>query len=85
MTNIKAVIQKDLSGKQIAKFNSISDASRATGIDPGNISAAIHEGRHTAGNFIWEELNSVKICQSCGKEATDRLLVCLNCFKKIKK
>lgn len=52
----KCVKQIDNDGNVIARFRSISDASRKTGISRGNISSVLNGGkyRHNAGNYKWE-------------------------------
>lgn len=50
------VIQYDLFGKEIARYESYMDAQRKTGIRSGNVSNCCRGERHTAGGFIWRDL-----------------------------
>lgn len=50
------VIQFDLNGNELQRFDSYMDAQRATGIRSGNISLCCQGKRHTAGGFIWRDL-----------------------------
>lgn len=50
----RAVIQYDLNGKPLAKWDAISDAAKATGVNPSNIAQCCRGNRRTAGKFIWE-------------------------------
>lgn len=50
----KPVIQMDANGKIIARFESMHDAERCTGISSGNISAAARGAQIMAGGFRWE-------------------------------
>ena len=54
--NCQKVVQLDLMGNKIAEYNSISDASRATGINSSNIGrCCTGDGYHkTAGGYKWE-------------------------------
>lgn len=52
-TLAKPVLQFDLSGKLVAEYQAISDASRGTGINLSNIAQCCMGKRHTAGKFIW--------------------------------
>lgn len=50
----KAVLQFDRNGKFIAAWDAVSDASRATGINAGNIVQCCKGNKYkTVGNFIW--------------------------------
>ena len=50
----KQVAQKNLNGDILKYYNSLSNASRETGISLGNISSCCNGRCHTAGGFIWE-------------------------------
>lgn len=50
----KTVLQKDFNGNILQQYDSMSDASRKTGINLGNISSCCNGRVHTAGGFIWE-------------------------------
>ena len=50
----KSVLQKDLNGNIIKKYDSLSSASRETGVNLGNTSSCCHGRVSTAGGFIWE-------------------------------
>ena len=43
-----------INGDNITEYQSISDASRITGISTGNISACCNGRRKTAGGYIWK-------------------------------
>lgn len=47
------IVQLDLNQKFIYAFNTIQDASNATGINPCNISACLRDGRNYAGGYYW--------------------------------
>ena len=49
-----ATVQLTKKGKYVAKYHSISEASRTTGIPKSNISRCIKKERQTAGGFKWE-------------------------------
>ena len=49
----KAVLQKDINGNILNKYNSLSSASRKTGINLGNISSCCNNRVRTAGGFVW--------------------------------
>lgn len=49
----KAIIQIDKEGHEVARFNSIDEASRKTGILSSCISAVLHQKRKTTGGFKW--------------------------------
>ena len=48
-----AVIQYTPKGRRIRKYNSISDAQRATGVNTGSISKVVRGICKTAGGFRW--------------------------------
>ena len=50
----KQVVQKNLNGEILKYYDSVSNASRETGINLGNISSCCNGHYHTAGGFIWE-------------------------------
>lgn len=56
----KPVIQYSLSGKKLAEFDSLSDASRRLSINPGNIYNVLNGRQKTAGGFKWKfkDINS---------------------------
>lgn len=56
----KKVIQYNLNGNFIKEYNSISDASRATGIPTGNISKNCKGGLKTAGKYIWKYKDNIE-------------------------
>lgn len=49
-----SVIQYDKMGKLIAKFKSVSEASRKTGLYASNIFACIGGRLKTTGGFVWK-------------------------------
>ena len=53
MRNTIAVIQFTPRGRRIRKYNSMSDAERATGVNSGSISKAVRGITKTAGGFTW--------------------------------
>lgn len=57
-THCKSVIQKDKFGNTIKEFNSVIEASMATGIQKTNISSCCRKRNKTAGGFIWEYKSS---------------------------
>ena len=54
--NRKAVIQMDLNGNTIRKWDSIKDAAKAVGIPDTNIKGCCkrQKYRHTAGGYTWK-------------------------------
>ena len=50
----KLVVQKNLNGDIVKYYDSLSNASRSTGINLGNISSCCNGRYHSAGGFIWE-------------------------------
>ena len=50
----KEVLQKDVDGNVLNIYDSLSNASRITGISLGNISSCCNKRVKTAGGFIWE-------------------------------
>ena len=50
----KAVVQRDFDGNFIAEFKSLSDASKATGIDKALISKSCKRINRTAGGYVWD-------------------------------
>lgn len=53
----KAVIQYDLQGQYIQQFNSLTEASKITGISLQSISLACLGKQKTAGKYIWKFLD----------------------------
>jgi hypothetical protein len=51
--NTIAVIQLTPRGRRIRKYNSMSDAERATGVNTGSISKVVRGIMKTAGGFVW--------------------------------
>ena len=51
--NTVAVIQFTPRGRRIRKYNSMSDAMRATGVNTGSISKVVRGICQTAGGFRW--------------------------------
>lgn len=51
--NTIAVVQLTPRGRRIRKYNSMSDAERATGVNTGSISKAVRGIMKTAGGFVW--------------------------------
>jgi len=49
-----SVTQTDLNGVVIASYDSIVQASNETNIAISNISLAVNDKRHTAGDYRWE-------------------------------
>ena len=52
-TKVCKVIQLTLSGDFVKKWNSMSDAARALGLDPSRISACCRGKRNKHGNYKW--------------------------------
>ena len=50
------VLQIDLEGNTIAKYKSLTEASRKTGINLTSISNVCNGKRNTAGGYIWRKL-----------------------------
>lgn len=50
---LKKVLQLDLMGTLVCKYNSLSDASVATGVDKGSISKCCHGSAMSAGGWRW--------------------------------
>ena len=50
----KKVIQYDLEGELVKVFDSISDASKASGVNKSSIAKCCRGERKKAGNFIWK-------------------------------
>ena len=53
----KSVLQKNLDGSIVMQYSSLSNASRCTGINLGNISSCCNGRIATAGGFMWEFSN----------------------------
>jgi hypothetical protein len=51
--NTIAVVQLTPRGRRIKKYNSMSDAERATGVNTGSISKVVRGIMKTAGGFVW--------------------------------
>ena len=51
------VIQYSLSGEELARFSSYSEAEKNTGVDHGGISACCRGKQKTAGGFIWKKIS----------------------------
>ena len=51
--NTIAVVQLTPKGRRIRKYNSMSDAERATGVNTGSISKVVRGIMKTAGGFVW--------------------------------
>ena len=51
-----AVIQYSLSGEEINRYTSYSQAEKETGIDHSGISACCRGKQKTAGGFVWKKL-----------------------------
>ena len=52
------IIQTDGLGMiTLNKFDSVADASKATGVNPSSIRKVIVRERTSAGTFIWERVN----------------------------
>jgi hypothetical protein len=54
----KSVIQYNLRGKRIARFDSAVAAAKSTGIGDASISNALNGRYKTAGGFIWKRENT---------------------------
>lgn len=54
MSRKKAVLQKDIDGNILNTYSSLSNASRITGVNLGNISSCCNGRIFTAGGFVWE-------------------------------
>lgn len=50
----KQVVQKSLNGDVLRYYDSMSNASRVTGVNLGSISSCCNKRFRTAGGFIWE-------------------------------
>lgn len=57
----KKVRQYDKNKKLIAEYNSLSEASRATGIRNNNIGHVINGRALTAGGYIWKEVKETEL------------------------
>lgn len=57
--NEKPVMQLDLSGNEITRFDSITQASKATGIILTNIAKVCRGKRNTAGGYKWKFTSKV--------------------------
>lgn len=53
-----AVLQFTMDGNFVGEFESISEASRQTGVGMGNIANACYEDRYSAGGFVWKHKNN---------------------------
>lgn len=53
------VVQESVAGKIIAFYDSVSKASRVTGVSRGMISHCIHHRARTAGGYVWEKYRKV--------------------------
>ena len=51
---IKNIIQKDINGRIIAKFNSVKEAAEKTGVPMQSIRNVLHRGVRWRRDFIWE-------------------------------
>jgi len=55
------IIQTDGLGMiTLNEFDSVADASKATGVNPSSIRKVILGERETAGTFIWEKVDVVE-------------------------
>lgn len=59
--------QYTLEGVFIAQYESYTQAQKQTGIRSGNISLAARGKRHTAGGFIWKDIESSTTIESINK------------------
>ena len=50
------VVQSSEDGTILNYYNSINEAGRATGINPGNICACCKNRQRTAGGFLWKTI-----------------------------
>jgi hypothetical protein len=68
-THPRKVIQKDMEGKILNKFNSLIVAGEAIGFSPSAISKAVLKINNTAGGFIWdyEDTHTITLDKSKGK------------------
>lgn len=55
--DLTCIVQLDLDGNYLNKFDSIASAERKTGINKYNISAALNRGRNYSGGFYWVKYN----------------------------
>ena len=55
------VVQLTITGEFVKEYVSISDASRETKINRGNISSAVSGKNKTAGNYIWVRSDEYKV------------------------
>lgn len=53
LSMIKPVVQYDKRSQVVARYDSITQASRSTGIPVSRISACCKKKRHRAGEFVW--------------------------------
>ena len=62
MTRGVKLVQLDLDGNLIRKFDGMREAERATGIDRASISRCCRKVQHSAGGFLWmrNEVNMAK-------------------------
>jgi hypothetical protein len=54
-------------GERVASYESLSEASRATGINTGNIWASASFVRYTAGGYVWRFAGDINRRDSYGK------------------
>jgi len=66
----KIVIQRDLEGNELNRFNSLKEAAMHIGMSPSSISKAVLKINNTAGGFVWdyEDSNIVVLDISKGKQ-----------------
>lgn len=51
---VQPVIQYDMTGNKVAKYKSMREAERQTGVRAGNISGCCLGYFHTAGGYVWK-------------------------------
>jgi hypothetical protein len=65
----KRVIQKDMDGNEIARFDSLKEAADSLGMSPSSISKAVLKVNSSAGGYIWdyEETENTELDITQGK------------------
>jgi len=57
---MRTILQINLDGEVIGKYNSLTEASQATGITIAGISYVVNGHRQTAGHYRWKYLHPAK-------------------------
>jgi hypothetical protein len=69
ITHPRKVIQKDMDGKIINRFNSLKEAGEHIGFSPSAISKAVLKINNSAGGYLWdyEEIHTITLDKTKGK------------------